>query len=328
MPKAVSIGRKLTTLKLGTMAGVAILVAALTAYPARTETTISNPPQYEKQVDYLQNLKSPLRPTGDQCKAMTAAFTDASRKISEAHDQCLNSGGAQTSGKTCPKASCQGLHDLRDLAQQRASAEAKTCSERASLVGAEQRESQARAQASQDAYRRQMQQAQQSAVPAQSVSSNVAASEPSAITRLCQGIASKEKCASLVGKVERFWQDPITGSVLENWKNSAAAAVEGGVHDVRPGLSAPAVSSAAGAASMVGGVVTSVGIGALDPDVAKGVKAIWDRRNNQHPADKILAEDEWNYATCGTLEDAGARQRLAQHDQARYLQFWNSCKEK
>lgn len=117
--------------------------------------------QYEKQVEYLQNLRSPLRPTGDQCRAMSAAFSDATRKLNEAHDKCLNSGGSQPSGKTCSKASCQNLHTLRDYSQERSAAESKVCNERARLVEAEQREWDAQVRASQEAHRQQVQQAQQ-----------------------------------------------------------------------------------------------------------------------------------------------------------------------
>lgn len=326
----------------GGLAGVAVLAASV-AFA-----------QYEKQVEYLQNLRSPLRPTGDHCKAMSAAFSDATQKLNHAHDQCLNSGGSsQPSGKTCSKASCQNLHTLRDYAQERAAAESKVCNERARLVEAEQRQWEAQVRASQEAHRQQVQQAQQRAVspppavqrsplpvqqpapaavasspPTRSqVPSSASAPEKTAVTRLCESLASAETCASIGPKIEGFWNDPMTQATVENLKNATAAAAESGVHDVRPGLSAPAISTVGGAVSAVGGVVTNVGIGALDPEVAKGVQAIWERRGGRHPADKILAEDEWNYASCATLDNAGARQRLAEHDQARYLQLWNSCKK-
>jgi hypothetical protein len=88
-------------------------------------------------------------------------------------------------------------------------------------------------------------------------------------------------------RAEAVYNHPMFQATTENWKNSTAAATEAGAQNAVPGLKAPAIGTAGAAATAVGGVALSLGVGSLDPDVYVGVKALNERRGGKHPADKV-----------------------------------------
>lgn len=101
-------------------------------------------------------LSSPWRPTSyDECNALYQEFAQEIAMLNAQHDACLqDSPSDESSGGSCSKISCQGLHSARDSAYRRSNDETSTCRRKVSEFQAEQRrEEQRRQQAEADRAR-------------------------------------------------------------------------------------------------------------------------------------------------------------------------------
>ena len=99
----------------------------------------------------------------------------------------------------------------------------------------------------------------------------------------------KEQAALIAEKV---YNDPNANAAFSNASTASGAGLWGGWNNLVHNLPEPAIGTATGAATAVGGVVVETGKAALDPGVASGACEIMLNTGKNHPAERITQDGE------------------------------------